>query len=296
MLTTQATVLDAAARHVARHGAGAAVRHNHHTHHAAAALPDADPFSIELSLLLGAALACVVIGLVGVRFTHRVTPAGGERGEAQSARDEATYARLRNRYLGVYALATLGDWIQGGYIYALYAEYGFSLQQIALVFGIGYGSAATLGTYAGAVGDVGGHRRNCVAYGVLYLVSCLLNNDGHLGCLALGRVLGGVAYSILYTSFESWLLTEANACGLPPSMLTRLFSVATFCNASTAVLAGLLGHVVVAMPQLPGTNRYAAPFNAAVVPLGPPRDPNPVRVLRRIPASCCVASLQRHLM
>ena len=136
---------------------------------------------------------------------------------------EATYRRLRNLYLSVYALAMFGDWIQGGFLYALYAEYGYSLQQIALVFGIGYGSAATLGTYAGAVGDVGGHRRNCVAYGVLYLVSCLLNNAGHIVSLAAGRVLGGVAYSILYTSFESWLLTEATACDLPPKMLTRLF-------------------------------------------------------------------------
>ena len=33
---------------------------------------------------------------------------------------------------------------------------------------MGYGSAATFGTYVGALGDVGGHRRNCIAYGILY--------------------------------------------------------------------------------------------------------------------------------
>ena len=73
------------------------------------------------------------------------------------------YAKLRNRYLGVYALATFGDWIQGGYLYALYAEYGYSMGGIAALFVVGYGAAATVGTYVGAVGDVHGHRTNCMA-------------------------------------------------------------------------------------------------------------------------------------
>ena len=70
-------------------------------------------------------------------------------------------AKLRNRYLGVYAFATFGDWIQGGYLYALYAEYGYSMGGIAALFVVGYGAAATVGTYVGAVGDVHGHRTNC---------------------------------------------------------------------------------------------------------------------------------------
>ena len=50
------------------------------------------------------------------------------------AHEEATYLKLRNRYLSVYMLATFGDWIQGGYLYALYAEYGYSMHQIAMIF------------------------------------------------------------------------------------------------------------------------------------------------------------------
>ncbi|EOD34531.1 hypothetical protein EMIHUDRAFT_228494 [Emiliania huxleyi CCMP1516] len=34
--------------------------------------------------------------------------------------DTTVYRRLRNRYLVAYSLATFGDWIQGGYLYALY--------------------------------------------------------------------------------------------------------------------------------------------------------------------------------
>ena len=61
------------------------------------------------------------------------------------------------------ALGTFGDWIQGGYLYALYAEYGYSMGGIAALFVVGYGAAATVGTYVGAVGDVRGHRTNCMA-------------------------------------------------------------------------------------------------------------------------------------
>ena len=34
---------------------------------------------------------------------------------------------------------------------------------IAALFVVGYGAAATVGTYVGAVGDVHGHRTNCMA-------------------------------------------------------------------------------------------------------------------------------------
>ena len=51
---------------------------------------------------------------------------------------------------------------------------------------------------------------------MLYALSCVLCNSGDAGALAAGRLLGGVAYSILYTSFESWLIAEADAVGAPP--------------------------------------------------------------------------------
>ena len=59
-------------------------------------------------------------------------------GDDDRAHHEATYRRLRNLYLSVYACATFGDWIQGGFLYALYAEYGYSMRQIGLIFVVGY--------------------------------------------------------------------------------------------------------------------------------------------------------------
>ena len=107
-------------------------------------------------------LAYAAVWLATLRA--RPDKAGGDGADGgRPARDELVYAKLRNRYLGVYALATFGDWIQGGYLYALYAEYGYSMGGIAALFVVGYGAAATVGTYVGAVGDVHGHRTNCMA-------------------------------------------------------------------------------------------------------------------------------------
>jgi hypothetical protein len=142
----------------------------------------------ELALLLFSVLLCLAAwlftnhrqgqtsGLALARLAHDTMPA-----------DHASYRRLRNRYLLAYSLATFGDWIQGGYLYALYAQHGYSMRHIALLFVVGYASAATAGTYSSAVGDVGGHKRNCVAYGLIYSLSCLLANSPDVGALVVRR-------------------------------------------------------------------------------------------------------------
>ena len=169
--------------------------------------------SIELLLLALALGTCAVMYIVA-RVLKRSDSAENlsPRSGKENAAHEAAYRGLRNTYLSVYALAVFGDWIQGGFLYALYAEYGYSIRDIGLIFVVGYASAMTIGTYVAALGDTGGHRRNCVAYGLLYAGSCVLCNCQSLALLLLGRVLGGVAYSILYVKRLEHAPHDAYAC------------------------------------------------------------------------------------
>lgn len=48
---------------------------------------------------------------------------------------------LLRKYLAVYLLATLSDWLQGPYVYALYDAYGYSQHNIAVLFVAGFGSS-----------------------------------------------------------------------------------------------------------------------------------------------------------
>ena len=52
--------------------------------------------------------------------------------------------------------------------------------------------------------------------------------------LLTSRVLGGVAYSLLFSSFESWVITEADEMRIDRKKLVGLFSVATLFNAAPA--------------------------------------------------------------
>ena len=47
--------------------------------------------------------------------------------------DEAKYKRLKIKFFAAYFLALFGDWLQGPYVYQLYASYGFAENIIGTV-------------------------------------------------------------------------------------------------------------------------------------------------------------------
>ena len=58
-------------------------------------------------------------------------------------------------------------------------------------------------------------------------VACVLKNSPDFNYLILGRIMGGVATSLLYSAFESWVASEFTKARLQED-LPHLFSVATF--------------------------------------------------------------------
>lgn len=55
-----------------------------------------------------------------------------------------------------------------------------------------------------------GRKRACVTYCITYILSCITKHSPHYKVLMLGRVLGGIATSLLFSAFESWLVAEHN--------------------------------------------------------------------------------------
>jgi predicted MFS family arabinose efflux permease len=83
------------------------------------------------------------------------------------------WQRLVRKYLLVYLLATLSDWLQGPYVYALYSDYGYSQHDIAVLFVAGFGSSMVFGSFVGGMADWGGRRTFAVLFAVVYACSCL---------------------------------------------------------------------------------------------------------------------------
>jgi len=182
----------------------------------------------------------------------------------RSGKDRITtspaFNAFKNNYLVVYSLMMAGDWLQGPYVYALYVFYGYDKGDIGRLFIAGFGSSMLFGTIVGSLADRYGRKRMSVIYCVTYMLSCFTKHSPQYRVLMLGRVLGGIATSLLFSSFESWLVAEHFKRGFEAQWLSLTFSKAIFLgNGLIAIVAGLVANT------LAGTFNFGpvSPFDAA---------------------------------
>ncbi|XP_057519179.1 uncharacterized protein LOC130799906 [Amaranthus tricolor] len=158
----------------------------------------------------------------------------------------SAFNSFKNNYLIVYSLMMAGDWLQGPYVYYLYTTYGFGKGEIGQLFIAGFGSSMLFGTIVGSLADKQGRKRACVTYCLTYIMSCITKHSPQYKILMIGRILGGIATSLLFSAFESWLVAEHNKKGFEQQWLSVTFSKAIFLgNGLVAILSGLLGNLLV---------------------------------------------------
>lgn len=93
---------------------------------------------------------------------------------------------------------------------------------------------------------------------VTYTISCACITVPSLPVLFFGRVLGGVSTSILYSAFESWLVSSSNHLALPQSELSNILGRATLINGIVAAIAGVVSNKLVST-----TFTFKSPFIAS---------------------------------
>lgn len=168
---------------------------------------------------------------------------------------------FQRTYLTIFLLAMFADWLQGPYVYELYVSYGFDQIAIAQLFVCGFGSSMIFGTFVGGMADKYGRKVMCLMYCVCYIIACLTKLVNNYWLLMLGRFLSGIATSLLFSAFESWMVCEHHKQGFDSALLGETFSYATFGNGLAAVLAGLVANFAA------DTYGFVAPFVIALVPL-----------------------------
>ena len=84
-----------------------------------------------------------------------------------------------------------------------------------------------------------------MAFCVTYTITCMCITVPSLPVLFFGRVLGGVSTSILYSAFESWLVSSSNHLALPQSSLSNILGRATLINGIVAAIAGVVSNKLV---------------------------------------------------
>lgn len=157
---------------------------------------------------------------------------------------------------------TAGDWLQGPYVYALYDHYGFTKGEIGRLFIAGFGSSMVFGTIVGGLADKHGRRRAALIYVASYSFGCFTKHFNSFWILLIGRVFCGIATSLLYSAFESWLVAEHFKRNFSGDWLGGIFSQAVFLgNGLMAILSGLFAQTLVGTLNL----GPVAPFDAAAV-------------------------------
>lgn len=163
-------------------------------------------------------------------------------------------------FIGGYTLCIAIDWLTGPYLYETYKSNGFSDDEIASMFIVGNLSALILGTLISTLSMWINEKNMCVLYIILSMVSILLilYDPTDLKTQLIGRVVGGINTSLLYTSFESYVASSAGVVveKTERSSMHETFAEMVICNAVVAIGAG---GVVSLSPDT------VLPFNIAVM-------------------------------
>ncbi|KAL0490267.1 13 TM domain-containing transmembrane protein [Acrasis kona] len=192
-------------------------------------------------------LVCVILVLYN-RSKQTIPATSGE------------FKRFQLIYLVPFFLMTASDWLQGPFVYVLYESYNYGIEDIGLLFTAGFGSSMIFGTFVGSLCDRFGRKNCCLVYVVLYTISCITKHFSNFSVLMLGRLLGGISTSILFSAFESWMISEHFSRGFDSEWLSYTFYLQSFGNSIVAILSGIAGGLV---KSAFGT--VTAPFDAAVI-------------------------------
>lgn len=178
------------------------------------------------------------------------------------------------RYLLVWCLAVGADWLQGPYVYELYVAYGYSSEQIAHLFLYGFAASMVFGVVVGSLADRWGRKRCAILYCALYIASCLTKHVNMYWVLVVGRLTGGIATSLLFTTFECWMVAEhCYRLKFSDTLLRYMFGLMFFCMYAVAIVCGVISQYCVdAMPMqlVPGSSRihfggYTTAFDLSIV-------------------------------
>ncbi|KAI2472697.1 MFS general substrate transporter [Annulohypoxylon bovei var. microspora] len=187
----------------------------------------------------------VVVLLVGYKVILRLfwtTKFKEENAQYVEAR------KFRRTFLRVYLVVMGSEWLQGPYLYSLFRdEKGLDERTVATLYVATYISAAVSALWTGYMADKFGRRTSCLIFCGIHSLASISVKFNDIRILVAGRILSGIGLNLLWTVFESWMITEYNSRKLDQRSfpLSSMFSIMTKYNCITAIIAGVVGHCIV---------------------------------------------------
>mmetsp|Transcript_19191 Transcript_19191/g.28682 ORF Transcript_19191/g.28682 Transcript_19191/m.28682 type:complete len:478 (-) Transcript_19191:50-1483(-) len=223
-------------------------------------LPDWPEWAVNMLLIMSALLAVtLVVSKIYTPEDEKIESSTTEKKENGAKKDmntlHAEFDSFRKKYITVYLIIMLADWMQGTHMYTLYLSYGVNISALFLT---GFLSGAIFAPFLGSFVDKFGRKRSCIVYCVLEIIINLLEHCTNFQLLLLGRVLGGISTNLLFSAFESWMTTEHRHRSFPEEWLARTYSAASIGNGAMAILAGIVAQV------LEDSFGHIGPFQGAI--------------------------------
>lgn len=152
---------------------------------------------------------------------------------------QSSFNRFRTHYLIVHTAIMLADGLQGTHLYVLYEGYGYS---VASLYSLGFISGALTSPFIGPMVDGIGRKKAAMLYCVLEIIINLMEQYPLFIGLIASRVIGGITTNLLFSVFESWLVTEHRKRGFEEDKLEVILRDSTIVSNSAAIVSGYIAH------------------------------------------------------
>lgn len=219
-------------------------------------LPDWPAWATNLLITMSGLL--VITYIVSIVFKTEEDESKNDDSTTSKVNDPKLVSKFnsfRRKYMIVYLIIMLADWMQGTHMYTLYLSYNVNISALFLT---GFLSGAIFAPFLGSAVDKFGRKRSCIVYCVLEIIINVLEHFQDMRILLLGRILGGISTNLLFSAFESWMTTSHRQNGFPESWLQKTYSETSIGNGSMAILAGIVAQL------LEDNLGHIGPFQGAV--------------------------------
>lgn len=179
-----------------------------------------------------------------------------------------TITNLQYRFLAVFWLLRLADWLQGPYFYEVFQSKTFhgipaSIDIVSKIFLTGFALTGLFGPFLGRNIDYYGRKKGTIAFTLLYTLSALTTRSNNLSIVLAGRVASGLGTSLLFSAPEAWLVGEYKKQQYGSRHLAETFALAYAGDALAAILAGQLADKAAAIGGPSGPFLLSIGFLAA---------------------------------
>ena len=148
-----------------------------------------------------------------------------------------SFSAFRINYLIVHIAIMLADGLQGTHLYVLYEGYGYS---VASLYCLGFLTGAVTSPFIGPFVDKIGRKKAAMLYCSLEMFINWLEQFPYFYGLIVSRVIGGITTNLLFSVFESWLVTEHRRRGYAEEKLETILRDSVILSNLAAIASGFL--------------------------------------------------------